>query len=66
MCVPEGILQDCKTMAAENTKSSAQIICIPARDRYNNKYIYVSVNYSYEVIVAVISWKNKRTKSPLF
>lgn len=33
MCVPEEILQDCKSMAAENTKSSAQIICIPARDR---------------------------------
>lgn len=33
MCVPEELLDSCKEMASQVTKSSAKIICIPARDR---------------------------------
>jgi hypothetical protein len=34
MCVPEDLLELCQQMAAQETKSTAKIICIPARDRY--------------------------------
>jgi melanoma-associated antigen p97 len=33
MCVPEDLLELCQQMAAQETKSTAKIICIPARDR---------------------------------
>ncbi|XP_018576299.1 transferrin [Anoplophora glabripennis] len=33
MCVPEDLLDLCKQMVTEETKSTAKIICIPARDR---------------------------------
>lgn len=33
MCVPEELLGLCNEMANEETKSSARIVCIPARDR---------------------------------
>ncbi|XP_001808066.1 transferrin [Tribolium castaneum] len=34
MCVPEHLLDLCQQMSAQETKSSAKIICIPARDRF--------------------------------
>ncbi|KAJ8942969.1 hypothetical protein NQ318_016744 [Aromia moschata] len=33
MCVPEVLVDLCKQMASQETKSPAKIICIPARDR---------------------------------
>lgn len=33
MCVPEDLLELCISMTKEETKSTAKIICIPARDR---------------------------------
>lgn len=33
MCVPVHLMSSCEQMSKQDTKSSAQIICIPARDR---------------------------------
>lgn len=33
MCVPDELVEACKTMANQTTKSSARIVCISARDR---------------------------------
>ncbi|KAJ3640628.1 hypothetical protein Zmor_027180 [Zophobas morio] len=34
MCVPEELLELCQQMASQETKSTARIVCIPARDRF--------------------------------
>lgn len=33
MCVSDELMSDCQQMAEQETKSSAKIVCIPARDR---------------------------------